>query len=121
MAEVQGRRLPVYLVLDCSGSMAGEPIEAVRSGIKTLLGDLRGNPMALETTYLSVITFESTANQVCPLTEIGSFKEPSLKAGGGTSLGAALELLERCLDSEVRASSPTQKGDWKPLIFLMTD
>ena len=46
MAEQQGRRLPVYLVLDCSGSMAGEPIEAVRSGVKTLLGDLRGDPMA---------------------------------------------------------------------------
>ena len=28
------RRLPVYLLLDCSGSMSGEPIEAVKQGIK---------------------------------------------------------------------------------------
>lgn len=58
------RRLPVYLLLDCSGSMFGEPIEAVRQGLKALLSELRGDPMALETAYLSVITFESIANQV---------------------------------------------------------
>jgi uncharacterized protein YegL len=101
--------------------MTGEPIESVRSGIKTLLADLRGDPMALETAYLSVITFESTATQVCPLTELVKFKEPSLQAGGGTSLGAALNLLEQRIDAEVRPNSERQKGDWRPLIFLMTD
>ena len=36
------RRLPVYLLLDCSGSMSGEPIEAVKQGIKALLSELKG-------------------------------------------------------------------------------
>ena len=40
------RRLPVYLLLDCSGSMTGEPIEAVRQGVKALLSELRGDPQA---------------------------------------------------------------------------
>ena len=31
------RRLPVYLLLDCSGSMHGERIEAVKQGIKSLV------------------------------------------------------------------------------------
>ena len=52
------RRLPVYLLLDCSGSMMGEPIEAVRQGVKALLSELKGDPQALETAYLSVITFD---------------------------------------------------------------
>jgi uncharacterized protein YegL len=115
------RRLPVYLLLDCSGSMLGEPIEAVRQGVRMLVSDLRGNPQALETAYLSVITFGSSAQQVCPLTELMSFQEPNLEAAGSTSLGSALKLLEHCLDNDVRKSSPTQKGDWKPLVFLMTD
>ncbi|MBQ4310052.1 MAG: VWA domain-containing protein, partial [Oscillospiraceae bacterium] len=55
------RRLPVYLLLDTSGSMTGDPIEAVRQGVKALVSELRGDPQALETAYLSVITFASTA------------------------------------------------------------
>lgn len=117
----EGRRLPVYLLLDCSGSMSGEPIESVRQGLRMLVSDLRGDPQALETAYLSVITFASSAQQVCPLTELMMFQEPNLDASGSTSLGDALKLLEQCLDSEVRKSSATQKGDWKPLVFLMTD
>lgn len=39
--EELGRRLPVYLVIDTSGSMAGGKIESVRQGIRALLMDLR--------------------------------------------------------------------------------
>ena len=39
MAEFVGRRLPVYLVLDCSGSMTGEPIEAARQDFTLLAED----------------------------------------------------------------------------------
>ena len=35
------RRLPVYLLLDTSGSMAGEPIEAVKNGVQMMLHSLR--------------------------------------------------------------------------------
>ncbi len=55
------RRLPVYLLLDTSGSMHGEPIEAVKNGVQTLLTTLKQDPYALETAYVSVITFDSTA------------------------------------------------------------
>jgi uncharacterized protein YegL len=115
------RRLPVYLLLDCSGSMSGEPIEAVRTGVKALLNDLKGDPQALETAYLSVITFDSNARQVVPLTEVLSFQEPNLEATGTTAFGGALKILEQCLDTEVKKSTPEQKGDWKPLVFVMTD
>ena len=43
------RRLPVYLLLDTSGSMMGEPIAAVETGVQTLVSALRQDPYALET------------------------------------------------------------------------
>lgn len=115
------RRLPVYLLLDCSGSMNGEPIEAVRMGLRALVCDLQGDPQALETVWLSIITFDSSAKQVVPLTEIGAVKEPILNASGATALGEALKLLLNCVDKEIRKTTAHQKGDYKPLIFLMTD
>lgn len=115
------RRLPVYLVLDTSGSMTGEPIEAVKNGLSTLLTALRSDPHALETAYLSVITFDSAAKQLVPLTDLASFQEPNLTAQGTTSMGEALNLVATCIDNEVKKSSPEQKGDWKPLVFFMTD
>ena len=115
------RRLPVYLLLDCSGSMMGEPIEAVRQGVKALLSELKGDPQALETAYLSVITFDSKARQVVPLTELMSFREPEIRASGATALGGALEVLMDCVNTEVRKSTETQKGDWRPLVFILTD
>lgn len=115
------RRLPVYLLLDCSGSMIGEPIEAVKQGVKALLSELRSDPQALETAYLSVITFDSSARQITPLTELIQFKEPEISAGGATALGEALNVLMDCVNNEVRGSTETQKGDWRPLVFILTD
>lgn len=74
---MSSRRLPVYLVLDCSGSMHGDPIQAVNQGVKALVAELKSEPYAIETAYLSVITFESTAQQVSPLTELLTFQPQS--------------------------------------------
>jgi uncharacterized protein YegL len=115
------RRLPVYLVLDTSGSMMGEPIAAVETGVQTLVSALRQDPYALETAYLSVITFDSKAKQIVPLTELTAFQMPSISANGLTSLGDALKLLANKIDTEVAKTTTEVKGDWKPLVFLMTD
>jgi uncharacterized protein YegL len=101
--------------------MSGEPIEAVRQGVKALLSELRSDPQALETAYLSVITFDSSARQIIPLTELMQFKEPIINATGATALGGALHVLIDCINNEVRKSTETQKGDWKPLVFILTD
>lgn len=115
------RRLPVYLLLDTSGSMYGEPIEAVKNGVQTLISSLRSDPYALETAFISIITFNSSAQQLTPLTELSAFQQPNIEASGCTALGGALELLAQKIDSEVVKTTANTKGDWKPLVFLMTD
>ncbi len=115
------RRLPVYLIIDCSESMAGGGFDAVNQGLGAMIGQLRGNPMALETVEISIITFASTATQVVPLTDILKFQMPRLKMGSGTALGAALRLWIECMNRELVSTTPDQKGDYKPICFLLTD
>ena len=95
------RRLPVYLLVDVSGSMHGEPIESVKNGLQLLVAALRKDPQALETAYLSVITFGSSAQQIVPLTELSAFNMPEISAGGCTVLGEALQLVCKCRENEV--------------------
>lgn len=115
------RRLPVYLLLDTSGSMSGEPIEAVKNGVQVMISSLRQNPQAIETAFISVITFDSVAQQIIPLTDLASFQMVDIKATGVTALGDALKLVSNKIDNEVAKTTMEQKGDWKPLVFIMTD
>lgn len=92
------RRLPVYLVLDVSGSMQGEPIQAVRNGVQVLVSALRQDPNALETAYLSVIAFDEQARQLVPLTDLATFQPPDLQVGTTTSLGDALKVTKECIE-----------------------
>ncbi len=73
------RRLPVYLLLDTSGSMRGEPIEAVNTGLQTMISALRTDPYALETVCISIITFDAMAEVVVPLTELSELRVPTIE------------------------------------------
>ena len=115
------RRLPVYLLIDVSYSMNGEPLNAVQNGVEKLANELRKNPYALETAWLSVLTFADDAQVDVELTELPSFQAPKFSCRGLTALGEGLKLLGEKIREEVKKSTIDQKGDWKPLVFIMTD
>lgn len=117
------RRLPIYILADCSSKMAGDPIKAVETFIGTLHTEMMAHPSAVESAWVSVIAFDSNARQVAPLTGISDFVAPKLSTAKGSSLGAALEMLAEAIHREVDISDPSsgQKGDRKPLIFILTD
>lgn len=114
------RRLPVYLLLDCSGSMSGVKIQQVNTGVQLLYQELNNDPRCADTVYISIIPFASSAYQM-DLVPITQFAPPRLAASGSTALGSALSLLNQSLDNDLIANQPGKKGDYKPMVFLLTD
>lgn len=117
------RRLPVYILLDTSGSMRGEPIHSVNVGLQSMLSALRQDPYALESVHFSIITFDIEAHEYLPLTPLDqvTLGEIAVPSSGATFMGAALELLVNRVDRDVKKTTDVAKGDWRPLLFLMTD
>lgn len=115
------RRLPVFFVIDVSESMVGEPLEKVQEGLASIVKELRTDPYALETVYVSVIVFAGKAQKLVPLIELYNFYPPKLPNGGGTSLGNVIRFLIGDLKTSIVKTTTETKGDWKPIIFLFTD
>lgn len=117
------RRLPVYILIDTSGSMQGEPIESVKVGLADMIASLRLDPYALETVCISLITYDKDVKQILPLTALEDLQLPNIIVpdSGPTFMGAALNLLCKVYDAEVNMGSREQKGDWMPLLFVLTD
>src|SRR6478672_2675125 len=84
------RHLPVYLLLDTSGSMQGAPIESVRQGLELFQQETLNEPFARDITKIGVITFASDAQLINEaLVPITDFQIPDLVASGLTRLDLA--------------------------------
>lgn len=117
------RRLPVYFLLDTSGSMYGEPIQALNNALSGMVNTLRSDPQALDSLWLSIVTFDREVKEIVPLTELVQFHLPEITCpqSGPTNTGAALDFIMNRVQQDIIRGNETQKGDWKPLLFLFTD
>jgi len=117
------RRLPVYFLLDTSGSMYGEPIQSLNNALSGMINALRSDAQAADTLYVNIITFDKEIKEIVPLTDLPSLQVPEIVCpqSGPTFTGKALEVLCQKVKTEIRKGTSTQKGDWRPLLFIFTD
>lgn len=120
-AENPEPRCPCILLLDTSGSMKGEPLDALNEGLRTFQQELDRDSLAKKRVEVAIVTFNSDVEVVQDFVTADDFNPPMLKAKGLTHMGEAilrgLEMLQ------VRKALYREHGVsyYRPWLFLITD
>ncbi len=123
MEPVARPLLPMFFILDTSGSMTGQPISILNHAMEETINAVRDFAGRNSDTLLKigVLEFNSQCRWMQPqgLEELDDFIYTRLKAGGMTHMGEALEELDSKLSRKGFLSSVT--GYCMPIIIFMTD
>ena len=141
-------RCPCVLLLDASGSMAevvgqagkdlgytvqqdgqtyravaggATRIDKVNEGLRAYHADLAADPLAAQRVEVSVITFGTTVETVCPFVGAQDFEPPTLTANGSTAMGAAIVRAIDAVTERKRLYRQNGLHYYRPWIFLVTD
>jgi len=96
-------------------------IDLVNEGIRAYHTDLMSDSLAPQRVEVSVITFGSTVEVVCPFVTAHEFTPPILKANGETPLGAAVLRAIDAVTERKRLYRQSALHFYRPWIFLVTD
>ena len=110
--QYENRRGMVYLVVDCSGSMAGHKMGQVKKGILEFAQE------AIKKEYLvGIIKFDSSATRLCePTYDMGDLRASleRMDANGSTNMAAAIALAHEHLGDTKYARAMVIATDGRP-------
>ena len=112
-----GRALPVFLLLDCSGSMSGEKIETLNNAVVDMIKDFKSENLSEVNIQMCIVTFGGQAALHTDLCSVNSIEYQPLTANGMTPLGGALTILQEIIEDKEKVSS---KG-YRPSVILVSD
>lgn len=119
-AENPEPRCPCLLLLDTSGSMAGQAIAELNAGLRAFYEELQSDSLAIKRVEVALISF-GPVRTISEFTTADCYLDPTLEAVGDTPLGEAIlrgiDLIRRRKD-EYRANGISF---YRPWIFLITD
>lgn len=109
--------LPVVLLLDTSGSMAGEKIDTLNTAVGKMLNTFAKNEVRETEFLVSVVTFGGNATLAVPPSRASKVRLGSFRAEGGTPLGAALRMVKEMIEDK----DQTPSRAYRPLVVLVSD
>ena len=117
------QRTPLVLVLDCSGSMNGEPIDQLNSGLKLLEMELKGDAIAAKRVRLLVVKFGGMdgVEAIGDWVDAMEFSAPILDANGTTPTGAAVDFALAKIEEQKLGFKQAGVAYTRPWLFLMSD
>jgi len=120
-AENPEPRCPCVLLLDTSGSMQGERIEALNRGLLSLKDELVKNSLAARRVEVAVITFDSNINVVQDFITADRFNPPILTAQGLTIMGAGINQALDLIQERKTQYRTNGIAYYRPWVFMITD
>jgi Ca-activated chloride channel family protein len=109
------RKANVYLVVDTSGSMEGDKLEAARAALREFLGQIKGDQE-----QVGLVEFSSYVNNIDPLQELGITRGTLESAIDGLVAGGDTALLDGVRAAYVRLQDEAD-AERINAIVVMTD
>lgn len=121
IANPQHPHCATVLVLDTSGSMAGDKIRQLNDAIRFFQEDVASDDLARKRVELALLSFGGEVKLEHGFGSVEDLAAPTLQADGGTPMGAAiLRAIE--LVTERKAEYRAVGTDYfRPWVFLITD
>ena len=117
-AENPEPRCPCVLLLDVSGSMAGQPINELNEGIQLFWQEVSKDPLASKRVEVAVVAFSSGVEVVQDFATIENSQPPVLEAGGATAMGSGILTALDMLRSRKEVYRRNGISYYRPWIFL---
>ncbi|MEI6715440.1 MAG: VWA domain-containing protein [Verrucomicrobiota bacterium] len=114
-------RCPSLLLLDVSGSMAGERIKQLISGLRIYQSELAADPIARKKVEVAVVTFGEKVEVIQDFTVAPSWSIPEMNADGATPMAEAIVTGLELLESRKRFLRSGGLEIHRPWVFLITD
>lgn len=117
--------LPLILLLDCSGSMKGRPLEELLEGYNNFISQTAQDDLAAKRVDLAVMSFSGSGIQpimdFTPLSQSAEMSPLSLKAEGCTPMGEAIVKGIRMLRDRCRIYDEAGIAHFGGWLVMLTD
>lgn len=114
----KAKMLPVFLLLDVSGSMSMDnKMYELNKSVREMIETFKLEQAVQAEIFVSIITFGDDAKIISHLKSASEISYTDLIAGGVTKMGKALEIAKEIIEDKVKLPS----NSYRPVVILVSD